>query len=368
LGDQLAFGFQQAEFIAQGEEAQFDRFQDLLSQAGLTVDPRTGDFTESLTAREARLNREERLASDERARIDNYNAALGYVENPETGQLVPTFATQKYYAENGIGSYQTNTNISSTGNTGDFGLEILETSGGTRSDRNNNPLNIKASGYTSSFAGVMGLEGSPAADGGNFLVFDSPEAGFAAAQELWRNGNAYQNVSVDTALRRWSGGGYGGEIATSVGIDPNRDAQSLTNDELHLLQQAMAKREGFTGTSIETVEEGQVLNRAQFQDLYIQQVGQELGMSPNIDDPIIKSEIDALYTEYANSLGDAALDSLPKLTTTDEQKMFTMGLDPNNVNDVDTYLRQKFSGESSSSSQSTEDNRSAGQKIFNVEG
>ena len=44
-------------------------------------------------------------------------------------------------------------------------------------ERNNNPLNIKRSGNTSKYPGVVGYEQKPAADGGNFLVFDSPESG-----------------------------------------------------------------------------------------------------------------------------------------------------------------------------------------------
>lgn len=362
LGDQLAFGFQQAEFAAQGEERQFDTYMDLLSSSGLAIDPRTGQIGESYAATQARIARQDQLDEQEIARLDAFNEAQGYVENPATGQLVPTFARTKWMAEQGIGSFDANTDITGTGQTGSFGLELMQTSGGTRSDRNNNPLNIKGSAYTAGFGGVLGLEQSPAADGGNFLVFDSPEAGFAAAQELWRNGRSYQGVNVDTALRRWSGGGYGGELATSVGIDPSRDAQSLSNEELHILQQAMAKREGFTGTTFEPLDsEDSVLNKNQFTDLYIQQVGESLSMSPDIENPQIQTEIDSLYQQYLAALDPEAVKDAVPLTTTDKQKMFQMGLDPNNLQDVNTYLDSKFTEESSSSSststnQSTETN------------
>lgn len=249
VGDQIAFGFQQAEFQAKGEEDRFTNYTNLLSSAGLAIDPTTGAVGSSYAANQDSLNRQERLDVRDQERLDSFNSAQGYVKNPETGQLVPTFERTKWLDEHGIpsGVYNTNTSIQSTGEKGNFGLNLLQTSGGNRADRNNNPLNVKASSYTSGFGGVLGAEQSSAADGGNFLVFDSPEAGFAAAQELWRNGKSYQGVSVDTALRRWSGGGYGGELATRAGIDPTRGAQSLSDDELHALQQEMAKREGFSG-------------------------------------------------------------------------------------------------------------------------
>lgn len=354
VGDQLAFGYQQADFVAQGEEQKFSQYLDLLSSSGLAINPQTGQIGESYSAEQTRLNREKDLADEEIARLDAFNSAQGYVTNPETGQLVPTFERQKYMAENGIGSFDANTNIESTGQTGSYGLELLSTSGGDRSDRNNNPLNIKASSYTSGFGGVLGMEQSPASDGGNFLVFDSPEAGFAAAQELWRNGSSYQNVSVDTALSRWSGGGYGGEIAQSVGIDPTRDAQSLSNEELHLLQQAMAKQEGFSGTTFQPLDTADaVLNKNQFTDLYVQQVGEQFNMSPNIDDPEIKTEIDQLYNEYISALGPSALSDTVPLTTTDKQKMFNQGLNPDDANDVDAYLKSKFSEDTSSTPSSS---------------
>lgn len=119
--------------------------------------------------------------------------------------------------------------------------------GPTRADRNNNPLNIKASGMTKAFAGVTGVEGKPAADGGNFLIFDNPQAGFAAGRELWRKGRAYQGVTVAQALKAWSGGGYGADVAKAAGLNPEADAQSLTDAQWQKLAQAMARREGWSG-------------------------------------------------------------------------------------------------------------------------
>lgn len=109
-----------------------------------------------------------------------------------------------------------------------------------RPQRNNNPLNIKASGVTTAYPGVSGIDPSPATDGGQFLVFESPQAGLDAAKRLITNPN-YAGLSVDAALQRWSGGGYGGEVAPQF---QNRTIASLTNSELNQLLGAMAKREG----------------------------------------------------------------------------------------------------------------------------
>lgn len=111
---------------------------------------------------------------------------------------------------------------------------------GTRAQRNNNPLNIKASQYTRSYPGVVGIEDKPADDGGNFLRFDSPDSGFAAAERLLQT-SGYQSLTVDAAMKRWSNSGYGGEIVPFT----NKKMSALSNDELRTLVQAMAKREGY---------------------------------------------------------------------------------------------------------------------------
>lgn len=136
-----------------------------------------------------------------------------------------------------------------------------------RADRNNNPLNIKASDFTLGFSGVSGVEQKPAEDGGNFLQFQSASSGFDAAKRLWTEGRAYKGVSVDTALKRWSGNGYGGALANSVGIDPKRAAQDLSSAELNRLMEAMARREGFTGsfnTAVPTAQNLRYKNDVRF--------------------------------------------------------------------------------------------------------
>lgn len=122
--------------------------------------------------------------------------------------------------------------------------KISFSSGGAATNRpqsNNNPLNLKASAFTQSFPGVAGLDPKLASDGGKFLVFESPEAGLAGAQKLLTS-NVYSGLSVDAALRKWSGGGYGAEIAPAL---KGKTIASLSPAELSTLIQTMAKREGY---------------------------------------------------------------------------------------------------------------------------
>lgn len=110
-----------------------------------------------------------------------------------------------------------------------------------RPQRNNNPLNIKASENTISYSGVKGTDPNPASDGGQFLVFESPQAGFDAAKRLLKT-DGYINLTVDGAMKRWSNSGYGGEVAPSL---KSRPISSLSDAELQQLLDAMATREGY---------------------------------------------------------------------------------------------------------------------------
>lgn len=121
--------------------------------------------------------------------------------------------------------------------------------GVNRPNRNNNPGNIKVSDYTKNFDGVIGVESRPATDGGNFLIFDSPESGIAAIGRLLQEGKSYKGVTAEQAIKKYNGGGgYG---AVDVGLNPVQDFQSQIRDPQKLQQvaQAIAKLEGFTGTS-----------------------------------------------------------------------------------------------------------------------
>lgn len=123
-----------------------------------------------------------------------------------------------------------------------------ENPGVTRSDRNNNPGNIKVSVNTKNWAGVIGVENNTAEDGGNFLIFDSPESGIGAIGRLLQT-DGYSGMSAEKAIKRYNGNGAYGAI--SVGLDPNKDFQSQIQDpaKLKSVAAAIAKAEGFTGTN-----------------------------------------------------------------------------------------------------------------------
>lgn len=124
--------------------------------------------------------------------------------------------------------------------------------GVTRANRNNNPGNIKVSNYSKNFAGVIGVESDPAADGGNFLIFDSPQSGINAIGRLLREGRAYQGVTAEQAIKKYNG--YGGYGAADVGLDPNKNFQEQIKDSnvLIAVATAIAKAEGFKGTTSPT--------------------------------------------------------------------------------------------------------------------
>lgn len=130
--------------------------------------------------------------------------------------------------------------------TGGGGQSFNQVGGGTnqasnRPQANNNPLNIKASTFTKSFPGVIGLDGKPASDGGQFLVFQSPQDGFNAAVRLLGS-SGYKNLTVDQALRRWSNNGYGGEIVPHYA---GATIAQLSPAQIQAIIKTMAQREGF---------------------------------------------------------------------------------------------------------------------------
>jgi len=109
--------------------------------------------------------------------------------------------------------------------------------------RQNNPGNIKDGGFARSQVGYVGT-GANATDGGSFAIFDTPEHGHLAMRNLL-GGPGYRNLTIDAGLRKWSGGGYGGDVAQSLGLDPSQTIGSLNPQQFNALQMAMAHREGW---------------------------------------------------------------------------------------------------------------------------
>lgn len=111
--------------------------------------------------------------------------------------------------------------------------------GGTASWRNNNPLNIKFGQFASSYGAT---QGSAATDGGNFAAFKSEADGLKAARNLLR-GESYRNLPLDAAMKRWSGNGYGADVApTSI---RNKTIGQMSDSELNSLISSMRNREGW---------------------------------------------------------------------------------------------------------------------------
>jgi len=105
--------------------------------------------------------------------------------------------------------------------------------GGSASWRNNNPLNIKHGGFAQRFGA---LPGSKALDGGRFAAFPSEATGLQAARTLLK-GESYRNLPLDDAMRRWSGNGYGADVAPPS-LRGKKIAQ-MSNSELEELIKSM---------------------------------------------------------------------------------------------------------------------------------
>lgn len=110
---------------------------------------------------------------------------------------------------------------------------------GSVSFRNNNPLNIKFGDFASKYGAVAGTQ---ATDGGVFATFPTVEAGFQAAKDLLKS-SSYANLPLEQAMRKWSGNGYGSDVAPSLA---NKTTSQMNDQELQTLISAMQQREGWT--------------------------------------------------------------------------------------------------------------------------
>lgn len=128
-----------------------------------------------------------------------------------------------------------------------------------RADRNNNPTNIKVPNGGLIVAKQrysdpnVSVDPVPASDGGQFLKFSTPEIGKQATSTLLKD-PLYQNLTVDKAMKTWSGGGYGGEIAPDIA---HKTVGQLSPDEMNTLTQGMTQREGGTSVQGTTPTDGQ---------------------------------------------------------------------------------------------------------------
>ena len=118
-------------------------------------------------------------------------------------------------------------------------------------NRNNNPLNVKLGARTQWYveAGVARPSDIIPRDGGRFLKFDSPEAGFRAAADLL-TARLLEDGGLDRALRRWSNNGYGAEIVAGTSFEARRGASGVGRDDLRILLNAMAAAEGYRSAAL----------------------------------------------------------------------------------------------------------------------
>lgn len=116
-------------------------------------------------------------------------------------------------------------------------------------NRNSNPLNLKLGSKTRHYVdlGVATISEIVPTDGGRFLKFDDPETGFRAASELL---NAYGDLELDGALRKWSNAGYDGAILAGTSLDSQTAVSDLRRADLSVLLHAMAAAEGYRSSTI----------------------------------------------------------------------------------------------------------------------
>ena len=111
--------------------------------------------------------------------------------------------------------------------------KCTENSKGNLGQRYNNPLNIKHGGKSKKWVD----EGKAEIGVNKFLKFKCEEDGFQAARDLLKE--AYSNISLEKAMRKWSGGGYG------VITEFDKPVNEMTEKEFDKLVEVMANREGY---------------------------------------------------------------------------------------------------------------------------
>lgn len=107
---------------------------------------------------------------------------------------------------------------------------------GNLGQRNNNPLNITYGRSTRKWVDERKAEINN--NSHKFLKFYCEEDGWQAAKDLLKG--SYSEISLEYAMRKWSGGGYGQEISKT-----HKKISEMTDEEFEQLVQNMAKREGW---------------------------------------------------------------------------------------------------------------------------
>lgn len=115
----------------------------------------------------------------------------------------------------------------------------------------NNPLNITLGSATQKYVN-SGQATVAQANGLNFLQFSDPQTGLQAGKDLLFNPDGtYWNMTVDKAMKTWSGNGYDGSIAADQGVDPQAYIRDLTPTEQDSLINAMMVHEGSNPNTVQ---------------------------------------------------------------------------------------------------------------------
>lgn len=189
----------------------FDKRTGEVSDTGIAVPPEMSGFISSLLSTAGQFGS---TPAETAAAFDFLRASIGV--GAPSGVVVPTGKKVGALSDDELASV-----MSAMAQQEGFGKDPQN-----RPTRNNNPLNIKVPEkgieearrrYNDPGATV---DPKPATDGGQFIVFSSPEKGFEAAETLLRS-DLYSSLDLDAALRQWSNKTYGAEILKGqIGILP----------------------------------------------------------------------------------------------------------------------------------------------------
>ena len=171
-------------------------------------------------------------------------AAPSYYLDPYTNQWVTRGGGNPNSSTNNDPYTQTQDGITDASVTESGGLNVQTPFGsvqfgeGSVSFRHNNPLNIKYGNFAQGYGAQPGQQ---AQDGGVFAKFPDEQTGLRAAIDLLRS-PSYATLPLEQAMRRWSGNGYGADVAPGL----NKPTGQMNGQELQYLVESMKKREGWT--------------------------------------------------------------------------------------------------------------------------
>jgi hypothetical protein len=173
--------------------------------------------------------------------------------------------------------------------------------GGSVSWRHNNPGNIKFGDFAKKYGAI---QGQAATDGGYFAVFPDLETGQRAMADLLKS-NSYKNLTLEQAMRRWSGNGYGADV---IGWGKNTLMSMFTSpDAMKELTTAMIKREGWKeGQTLSTSTTHKFWTEAQIRSLAVDTGKTFAELNAMTDDQLTQT-----IRQTAPTLVDDALKSIP---------------------------------------------------------